>query len=65
VLQVLRETGFSLSSSCALGMCGSCECGYTAGAELHRDVVPEANARRNRMLLCWMSRAEGRVVLAL
>ena len=63
-LQILRENGFSLSSSCELGVCGSCECGYTAGHVIHRDVVLEADARRNRMLLC-VSRAEGRIVLDL
>lgn len=63
-LAVLRENGYHLPSSCELGVCGSCECGYTAGTVIHRDVVLEADARRNRMLLC-VSRAAGRVVLEL
>jgi len=63
-LEVLRENGFSLPSSCELGVCGSCECGYSAGTVIHRDVVLEPAARRTRMLLC-VSRAEGQVVLEL
>jgi hypothetical protein len=34
------------------------------GTVIHRDVVLEADARRNRMLLC-VSRVEGQVVLTL
>ena len=63
-LAVLREAGFSMPSSCELGVCGACECGYRAGTVIHRDVVLEPAARRNRMMPC-VSRAAGRVVLAL
>lgn len=63
-LEVLRANGFSLASSCELGVCGSCECGYSAGTVIHRDVVLDAPARRSRMLLC-VSRAQGQVVLDL
>ena len=63
-LEVLRANGFSLASSCELGVCGSCECGYGAGTVIHRDVVLDAAARRTRMLLC-VSRAQGEVVLDL
>jgi ferredoxin-NADP reductase len=63
-LAVLRENGFNVVSSCELGVCGSCECGYRSGTVIHRDVVLEPGARRNRMMLC-VSRAEGRVVVEL
>jgi vanillate O-demethylase ferredoxin subunit len=63
-LDILRQNGYRLPSSCELGVCGTCECGYTAGTVIHRDGVLEADARRNRMLPC-VSRAEGRVVLDL
>lgn len=55
-LDVLREAGHTLPSSCELGVCGSCECGYTDGAVIHRDSVLRHNARQNRMMLC-VSRA--------
>lgn len=63
-LQVLREHGLRLASSCEIGVCGACECGYRAGTVIHRDVVLEAEARGTRMLPC-VSRAAGRVVLEL
>ena len=63
-LAVLRDAGFNMPSSCELGVCGACECGYRAGTVIHRDVVLEPAARRNRMMPC-VSRAAGRVVLAL
>ncbi len=63
-LAVLRDAGFNMPSSCELGVCGACECGYRAGTVIHRDVVLEPAARRDRMMPC-VSRAAGRVVLAL
>lgn len=55
-LDVLREAGHVLPSSCELGVCGSCECNYTDGAVIHRDRILRHNARQHRMMLC-VSRA--------
>lgn len=55
-LDILREAGHTLPSSCELGVCGSCECGYTEGAVIHRDKVLRPSARQTRMMLC-VSRA--------
>lgn len=55
-LDVLREAGHVLPSSCELGVCGSCECAYTGGTVIHRDRILRHNARQNRMMLC-VSRA--------
>ena len=63
-LEILRQAGFVLSSSCELGVCGSCECGYRDGAVIHRDAVLSPNARQDRMMLC-VSRARGHVTLDL
>lgn len=63
-LDVLREAGFALPSSCELGVCGSCECGYSDGTIIHRDVVLRHNARQSRMMLC-VSRARVNVTLDL
>ncbi|GGK50190.1 PDR/VanB family oxidoreductase [Salinarimonas ramus] len=63
-LDVLREEGFALPSSCELGVCGSCECGYTQGTVIHRDVVLEPSARQHRMMPC-VSRARVAVTLDL
>ncbi|WP_029031706.1 PDR/VanB family oxidoreductase [Salinarimonas rosea] len=63
-LDVLREQGFALPSSCELGVCGSCECGYVDGIVVHRDVVLKPSTRQHRMMLC-VSRARVGVTLDL
>jgi len=63
-LEVLRERGFALPSSCELGVCGSCVCGYSEGVVIHRDSVLPVAARQDRMTLC-VSRARVAVTVAL
>lgn len=62
LLDVLRGHGFSMPSSCEIGVCGSCECGYRDGTVIHRDVVLPVARRQDRMMPC-VSRA--RVALTL
>ncbi len=62
LLDVLRTHGFSMPSSCEIGVCGSCECGYRDGTVIHRDVVLPVAKRQDRMMPC-VSRA--RVTLTL
>ncbi|MET3792935.1 PDR/VanB family oxidoreductase [Aquamicrobium terrae] len=63
-LDVLREAGMVLPSSCELGVCGACVCDYRDGEVIHRDVVLDADARKNKMTLC-VSRVRGRVTVGL
>lgn len=63
-LEVLRAHGLPLPSSCELGVCGSCECGFRDGIVLHRDSVLSTTARQDRMMLC-VSRARVSVTLDL
>lgn len=63
-LEVLREAGYAVPSSCELGVCGTCECGYTDGVVIHRDAVLRPSARQNRMMLC-VSRARVGVTIDL
>lgn len=63
-LDVLRKAGFVLPSSCELGVCGACECGYRDGIVIHRDAVLNVAARQDRMMLC-VSRARVRVTIDL
>lgn len=58
VLDILRSAGIELPSSCEIGVCGSCECGYLAGSPIHRDVVLSPRARQSRFIPC-VSRAAG------
>lgn len=64
VLDILRSAGIELPSSCEIGVCGSCECGYLDGTPLHRDVVLSPRARRSRFIPC-VSRAVGPLQLDL
>ncbi len=64
LLEILKNNGFNLSSSCEIGVCGSCECGYVDGTVIHRDVVLPVAKRQDRMMPC-VSRARVSVTLAL
>ncbi|MGN5477799.1 flavin reductase family protein [Cupriavidus basilensis] len=63
-LTVLRERGFPLTSSCEMGVCGSCTCGYTDGVVIHRDSFLDAARRQEKLALC-VSRARVGVTLDL
>jgi ferredoxin-NADP reductase len=64
LLDVLRESGFIMPSSCELGVCGSCECGYRDGIVIHRDHVLPLAKRQDRLLPC-VSRARVSITLDL
>ena len=64
LLAVLRDHGIAMPSSCELGVCGSCVCGYTDGTVIHRDVVLPLDARQDQMTPC-VSRARVDVTLDL
>jgi len=64
LLDVLRSSGFIMPSSCELGVCGSCECGYRDGIVIHRDKVLPIAKRQDRLMPC-VSRARVAVTLDL
>ena len=67
LLDVLREHGFMLPSSCGIGVCGTCECGFRIPGEgnvIHRDVVLAPGDRDRRLMPC-VSRGRGRLVIDL
>jgi ferredoxin-NADP reductase len=64
LLDVLRAHGLATASSCELGVCGSCVCGYRNGSVIHRDVVLPLASRQDRMMPC-VSRAHVSVTLDL
>jgi vanillate O-demethylase ferredoxin subunit len=64
LLDMLRRHGVAMPSSCEIGVCGSCECGYRGGTVIHRDVVLPVAKRQDRMMPC-VSRARGTVTLDL
>ena len=64
LLSVLRDNHFIRGSSCEIGVCGSCECGYVSGEVIHRDVVLGPEERASRLMPC-VSRARGTLMLDL
>jgi ferredoxin-NADP reductase len=64
LLDVLRSHGLATASSCELGVCGSCVCGYRNGTVIHRDAVLPLASRQDRMMPC-VSRAHVSVTLDL
>lgn len=64
LLDVLREHGVPMPSSCELGICGACECGYSDGSVIHRDQVLPLATRQDRMTPC-VSRARVSITLDL
>ncbi|MFC7298733.1 MULTISPECIES: PDR/VanB family oxidoreductase [Oxalobacteraceae] len=63
-LEALHQNGFNVATSCGLGVCGSCECGYSEGVVIHRDSILNVSARQDRMMPC-VSRARVSVTLEL
>jgi ferredoxin-NADP reductase len=64
LLAVLRDHGVNMPSSCELGVCGSCVCGYRDGVVIHRDAAIPLSARQDRMAPC-VSRARVSLTLDL
>ncbi len=64
LLEILRAHGLVMTSSCELGVCGSCVCGYRNGTVIHRDAILPLASRQDRMMPC-VSRAHVSVTLDL
>lgn len=58
ILEVLREHGHRLPSSCESGTCGSCQTRVVSGAVEHRDLFLSPRQRRDSIMVC-VSRAAG------
>lgn len=63
-LDVLRANGFVMPSSCELGVCGACICGYRDGMVVHRDSVLSLADRQDKLTPC-VSRARVGITLEL
>ncbi len=61
ILQVLREAGVPILSSCGEGTCGACEVAVLEGKVDHRDsVLSEEEQQSNEMMMVCVSRCRGR-----
>ena len=52
IVQVLREHGIEVATSCESGLCGTCRTRYLEGEPEHRDYVLDEEARRRDVLIC-------------
>lgn len=58
MLEVLREHGVNVPSSCEQGACGTCAIGVLDGVPLHQDVYLNDNEKRDgKKIICCVSRA--------
>jgi MOSC domain-containing protein YiiM/ferredoxin-NADP reductase len=64
LLDVLRDAGFDVPSSCEVGNCGTCRVGVRSGKVEHRGTGLLENERQGAMLSC-VSRGLGTIVLDL
>jgi phthalate 4,5-dioxygenase reductase component len=58
ILEVLREHGLEVPSSCETGTCGTCRTKLLAGEADHRDLVLTEHERKDAIMIC-VSRARG------
>ena len=56
ILEVLREAGLEVPSSCETGTCGTCRTKLLAGEADHRDLVLADHERKDQIMIC-VSRA--------
>jgi phthalate 4,5-dioxygenase reductase component len=64
ILQVLRDDGIAVPSSCESGTCGSCKTGLLDGQPDHRDLVLMEDEKASHIMVC-VSRGQGSLLLDL
>jgi vanillate O-demethylase ferredoxin subunit len=52
IVQVLREHGVEVATSCEAGLCGTCRTAYVEGLPDHRDFVLSDDERGRDVLIC-------------
>lgn len=67
ILQVLRNTGIDVPSSCEQGICGACETTVLAGEPDHQDLLmtPQEHAENKTMMICCSGALSDNLVLDL
>ena len=52
IIEVLRERGVEVETSCESGLCGTCKTRYVSGTPEHRDLVLDDDEHREYMMIC-------------
>jgi len=63
ITDVLVEAGVAVDVKCSDGLCGVCQCKYTAGSVEHRDFVLSNAQRRDTIILCQSRAATADAVI--
>ena len=59
ILDILRENGINMSSSCEQGACGTCRCGVIEGEVVHQDVyLSDSEKAEGKSIMTCVSRAK-------
>ncbi|TIA49830.1 MOSC domain-containing protein [Aureobasidium pullulans] len=64
LLEVMREAGLEVASSCETGSCGTCRIGVKRGKILHKGTGLSTEEQEKEMLCC-VSRGQGHIVVEL
>ena len=65
IVQVLREHGIEVPTSCESGLCGTCRTRYLAGQPEHRDYILDDQEKERELLICCSRSASPLLVLDL
>jgi ferredoxin-NADP reductase/ferredoxin len=52
IVQVLREYGLDVTTSCESGLCGTCRTRYLEGAPEHRDFILDDDEKNQYVMIC-------------
>lgn len=52
IVQVLRENGLAVETSCESGLCGTCRTRYLEGTPEHRDYILDDEEKKREVLIC-------------
>lgn len=59
ILEVLRDNGINMTSSCEQGACGTCRCGVIEGEVIHQDVyLSDSEKAEGKSIMTCVSRAK-------
>ncbi|THX71324.1 MOSC domain-containing protein [Aureobasidium pullulans] len=64
LLEVMREAGLEVASSCETGSCGTCRIGVKRGKILHKG-TGLSTEEQDKEMLCCVSRGQGHIVVEL
>jgi ferredoxin len=62
IVEVLRDAGVKVNTSCEAGLCGTCRTRYLEGAPEHNDFVLDDEERETYVMICC-ARASSEVLV--